>query len=73
VFLKQGAQTPVEILEFSHQYATMYLTMEWQTPTHLQVTYGPGRAGDTVTVDFQAVWLADVAISLRNASAGSAK
>jgi hypothetical protein len=37
VYLKwvKGSQAPKEVLEFSHQYATMSLKMEWVTPTHL--------------------------------------
>jgi hypothetical protein len=36
------------------------------SPTNLQVAYGPSpRRGDSVSVDFQAVKLGPIAISLR--------
>ena len=42
ITLKQigGSQTPVEVLRFSQNYPTMYIKMDWVTPTHLNVTYG---------------------------------
>jgi hypothetical protein len=66
VYLKQvgGAQEPIEILGFSHQYATMKLKIEWVAPTNLKVMYGEsGKPGDHVEVDFQAVKCAGIAIS----------
>jgi hypothetical protein len=66
-----GHPNPIEVLEFSHQYATMSLKMRWVTPTHLEVAYGPsGRPDDYVSLDFQAVRCADVKISVLN-SAGA--
>jgi len=65
VFLKQGAQDPAEILEFSHEAPTIHVTMTWLTPTHFDVTYGPERRGDSVSVSFQAVKIADIEITLR--------
>lgn len=67
VYLKwvKGRQPPVEILGFSHQYATMHLEMKWVTPKHLAVTYAPtSKPGDHVSVDFQAIKCADVTISV---------
>ena len=65
VSLSRPGKKPVEVLLFNHQYATMTLQMRWLTPTDLQVDYGPSsRPGDTVTVDFQAVKLGPVSISL---------
>jgi hypothetical protein len=38
---------PTEVLGFSHQYATIYLKMEWITPKRLNVTYAASsRPGD---------------------------
>jgi hypothetical protein len=68
VYLKwvRGSQPPTQILGFSHQYGTMTLKMDWVTPTHLDVAYGPsGRPGDQVNVDFQAVRCGNITISLR--------
>lgn len=53
VYLKQvkASRAPTEVLVFSHEYATMNLKMEWQAPTHLDVTYGPNpRPGDHVSL-----------------------
>jgi hypothetical protein len=64
-----GSRTaaPTEILEFSHEYATMNLKMEWITPTHLNVMYGEsGKPGDEVNLDFQAVKCGGVEISVQH-------
>lgn len=66
VYLKwlKGSQPPMQVLGFSHQYATMNLKMEWVTPTHLHVTYGESaRPGDHVSLDFQVVKCAGIDIS----------
>src|ERR1019366_3511467 len=58
VYLKwvRGSQAPMQILGFSHQYATMILKMEWVTPKHLDVRYGESeRPGDQVSLDFQVI------------------
>lgn len=69
VYLKQikGPRPPVEILEFSvgshaSQSGTLNLTMKWETPSHLDVTYN----GHAATVDFQVVKCAGVDISVRD-------
>lgn len=57
VFLKPSKETkpPTQVLVFSHQYATMYLKMDWITSIHLNVTYAASsRPGDHVNLDFQA-------------------
>jgi hypothetical protein len=74
VYLKwiQGSQPPTQVLGFSHQYATMNLKMEWLTPTHLYVTYGPSaRPGDHVSLDFQAIKCGGIEISVRDLSGGT--
>ena len=54
----------MEVLQFSHQYATMNLKMEWISPTRLQVTYGKSAApGDHVSLDFQVVKYAGIEIA----------
>jgi hypothetical protein len=71
VYLKwtKGSQPPTHVLGFSHHYATMNLKMEWVTPTHLEVTYGPSaRPGDHVSLDFQVVKCAGIDISVRDLS-----
>ena len=71
VYLRRlkGSLPPTEVLAFSHEYGTMNLKMEWVTPTHLEVRYGPSeRAGDRVGISFQAVKLSNVEISLRDLS-----
>ena len=71
VYLKwvKGSQPPKQVLEFSHPYLAMNLTMQWVTPTHLVVTYGATtRPGDHVTLNFQAVKCANVDISVRDLS-----
>lgn len=68
VYLKwiKGTQSPIEILGFSHQYATMHLRMEWITPKHLNIIYAPtSKSGDHVIVDFQAIKCADIEISIQ--------
>lgn len=65
----KGSRRPMEVLEFSHQYATMNLKMEWKTPTHLHVTYGESATpGDHVSLDFQAVKCAGIEISAQHVS-----
>jgi hypothetical protein len=62
-------QTAVKVLSFSHNYLTMDLRLVWVNPNHLHVTYGPNpKAGDHVSVVFQAVKYGDVEISLEPAS-----
>ena len=71
VYLKRLAvsQAPIEILEFSHQYARMNLTMKWLAPSHFEVSYGPSsKPWDHVDVDFQVVKVAGIEVSLRNLS-----
>jgi hypothetical protein len=68
VYLKwtKGNVPPIEILAFSHEYATMSLNMEWLDPQHLVVTYGASASpGDKVNLHFQAVKCSDISISLR--------
>jgi hypothetical protein len=68
VYLKwtKGDVPPIEILAFSHEYATMSLKIEWQDPQHLVVTYGAStRPGDKVNLNFQAVKCSDISISVR--------
>jgi hypothetical protein len=74
VFLKpsKGTQPPTQVLAFSHQYATMYLKMDWITPTHLDVTYAAStRPNDHVSLDFQAVKCDDVEITVREIPSGT--
>jgi len=71
VYLKwvKGSQPPRQVLEFSHQYSRMNLTMQWVTPTHLVVTYGASARPDGhVSLNFQAVKCANVDISVRDLS-----
>jgi len=68
VYLKQvkTSQDPAEVLLFSHQYATMNLKMEWVTPTHLHVTYGPSeRRGDHVSLEFHVAKINGIDISVQ--------
>ncbi|MBU6509706.1 MAG: hypothetical protein KGQ73_05935 [Gammaproteobacteria bacterium] len=61
----KGRQSPMEILDFSHQYATMNLEMNWITATHLNIVYGPSsRPGDQVSVTFQVARYAGIEISI---------
>lgn len=70
VYLKRLAGTPkspTQVLVFSHQYATMNLRMDWVTPTHLDVRYGPSsRPGDRVTLEFQVAKIDGVDISVES-------
>jgi hypothetical protein len=73
VYLKQieASKSPTQVLVFSHQYATMNLKMEWVTPTHLDVRYGPSsRPGDRVTLDFQVAKISGVDISVEDDLSG---
>lgn len=64
-----SSPAPMEILEFSHQYSRMNLEMNWLTPTHLEVAYGPStKPGDQVSLDFQVVKIAGIDVSVRNLS-----
>lgn len=67
VYLKWVSQPPIQILGFSHQYATMNLKMVWVAPRHLNVIYGEsGRPGDKVEIGFQAIKCADVEITVQH-------
>jgi hypothetical protein len=71
VYLKRikGFGSRTQVLGFSHQYATMTLKMEWLSPTHLEVTYGPSaRPGDRVNLGFEVVKYGGVDISVRELS-----
>jgi hypothetical protein len=72
VFLKQGSQSPVEVLDFSHQDSTMTIKMRWLTPRHLDVTYAP-LPGDSATLDFQVVRIAGIEVSVHRAPPASSK
>jgi hypothetical protein len=76
VYLKQvnGSQDPTEVLLFSHQTATINLKMQWLSPTHLDVTYGPsGKLGDYVSLEFQVVRMSGINISVEKSLSGSSK
>jgi hypothetical protein len=66
-FLKRS-DPPTEILGFTQQSPAMNLRMEWVTPKHLHVTYGPRDASDHVSLDFQVVKMSGVEISVRDLS-----
>jgi hypothetical protein len=69
----KGSQPPVLVMAFSHQYATMNLKMNWLTPTHLEVAYGPSaKPADHVTLDFQAIKCGGIDISVRDLSKDTA-
>jgi hypothetical protein len=64
-----GDTTPIKVLDFDHDYATMDINMKWLTPTHLEVMYGASSLpGDHVNVNFQAIRCAGIDISLRDIS-----
>jgi len=71
VYLRQGPQDSVEVLDFDNEYGAMWLQMKWLTPRRLEVSYGPKTAADIISVDFQVVKVAGVEISLRRGRAGS--
>jgi hypothetical protein len=71
VYLQRGSQDSVEVLGFDNSYGAMWLQMQWLAPRHLEVSYGPRTSRDILSVDFQAVKVADVEISLRRGRAGS--
>lgn len=71
VYLKRAnvSESPIEVLEFSvaslaSQSGTLNLTMKWETPSHLDVTYN----GHAATLDFQVVKCAGIDISTRDVS-----
>ena len=67
-----ASQAPKQVLLFSHQHATMNLKLEWVTPTHLHVTYGPSaRPGDEARLDFQVVKMSGIDISVQEVPAPS--
>jgi hypothetical protein len=72
VYLKEGSQSPVEILELSNEGAypagITSVGMNWLTPSHLELTY-KGHA----TVDFEAVKCAGIDISVRDVSGPTTK
>ena len=75
VYLKRinSSQPPIEVLEFSvgssaGDSGKLDLTMKWETPSHLNVTYN-GRAA---TLYFQVVKCAGLDISVRDLSSEKA-
>ena len=68
VYLKwtSGSQSPIEILGFENASAypsgITNVKMEWITPSHLGVTYGPNA-----TLNFQAIKCDGVGISVQSA------
>lgn len=71
VYLQRGSQDSVEVLNFDNSYGAMWLQMKWLTARHLEVSYGPTTSRDIISIDFQAVKVADVEISLRRGRPGS--
>jgi len=71
VYLLRGSKDSVEVLDFDNSYGAMWLEMKWLTARHLEVSYGPTTSRDILSIDFQAVKVADVEISLRRGRAGS--
>ena len=74
VYLKRAnvSQAPIEVLGFSvgelaSQSGTLNLTMKWETPSHLDVTYN----GHAATLYFQVVKCAGIDISTRDVSSGT--
>lgn len=70
VYIRNASSSKhIQVVAFSHQYATMNLKMKWLTPTHLQIEYGPsGRAGDRVDLDFQIARVSGIDISVEQLS-----
>jgi hypothetical protein len=65
----RGSQPSTRVLGFTQQYPTMNLEMEWVTPKHLNVRYGPSaRPGDHVSLDFQVVKMSGIEITVQNLS-----
>jgi hypothetical protein len=62
----KNSDPATQILLFSHQFATMNLTMEWVDPTHLLVKYGEFEPRDRITIEFQAVKCGGVEIALQH-------
>lgn len=73
IYLKRtnNSSRPTEILEFFHHERSpsskINLTMKWETPTHLAVTYD-GRAA---SLEFQAIKCGGVDISVQDLSKAS--
>jgi|SRR5579863_6362614 len=73
VSLKQvGTSRPAtQVLLFSHQYATMNLSMQWLTPKHLQVRYGPStQPNDRVNLEFHVAKTSGVDVSVEEMANG---
>jgi hypothetical protein len=52
------------ILVLSHEYKDIHLSMNWDSPTHLDIKYKESeRPGDFVYTHFQAIKCDDVTIS----------
>jgi uncharacterized protein YceK len=65
VFLKptQGPKEPIEVLLFTQDAKSIDLTMNWLTPSHLEVTYK-----QPAVIDFQAIKCSGVDISVHDVS-----
>jgi hypothetical protein len=64
--LQQANAPPFEILDFTHEYATMKIQLVWISPQHLDVQFGPSdRKCDHVDIIFQAIQAAGIEITTR--------
>ncbi len=72
VDVKHGGLPSTEVLFFSHERPRVRLTMQWDTPTHLQVAYGP-LPGDSVSLDYQVVKTSGITISVQRLPSPSSR
>lgn len=56
----RGRQDEVKILQLSQDTTSIGLTLDWLSPTHLEITYNK-----PANVDFQAIKCAQIEISVR--------
>ena len=56
---------PSPVVEFDDRIEYMRLAMAWTSPSHLEIRYGPTRAGDSTKVMYQVSKLGDAEISVR--------
>jgi hypothetical protein len=71
VYLKQIdlSQPAKQVLQFSHNFATMNLKLVWVSPKHLDVMYGPSeRPGDHVKLDFRIAQYNGIEVSVQDVS-----
>ena len=62
---RKDSSEATDVVVLSHQYDRIVLTLKWPTPTHLEVSVAPSKAGDKLSLDYQVARMAGVDVTVR--------